>query len=188
VNVAFNGRLDQISVRRGDLYETVIGESFDTIVVNPPLPPIPANLPYPFVGAGGPDGLDLVWRILEGAPDHLTADGTLHSLGATPSDGFLPTRYDQLKHVTARLGLDVMLTITAHVPADANSRWSAGVGATNAAVSGADHRETIHRLANAYIDAGGSHICAYFLRAQLGRGQLKVRDLSDEGGASFWYV
>jgi methylase of polypeptide subunit release factors len=188
VNAAFNGKHQQISVRCGDLYETVAGQMFDTIIVNPPLLPIPRELPYPFVGDGGLDGLDLMRRILEGAPDHLTADGTLHSLGVTLSNGFVPTSYEELERLASHFGLDVTLTITAHVDAGAESQWSNCVGATIAGFAGCDIVEAVNTLVEKYRSAGGSHVCAYFLKAGVGRGKLRILDLSDETSGGFWYI
>jgi release factor glutamine methyltransferase len=188
VNVAMNDRSLQITIRQGDLYSAVGAEKFDTIIANPPLVPIPAELPYPFVGAGGVQGLDIVWRILDGAPDHLTESGSLHLLGTTLSDGFLPVADRELAELCRRRGLDVLVTLTAHVPLGPDSWWSRAVGSTIAALTGEDVGQTVKILDNGYRSSGASHICAYFLRARRGSGALRILDLSTGAADSFWYV
>ncbi len=44
---------------------------FSLVVVNPPLLPIPDEIPYPFVGDGGQSGLDITLHILKGGDTHL---------------------------------------------------------------------------------------------------------------------
>lgn len=188
VNVALNGLSGQISVRQGDLYGPVGDERFDTVVANPPLLPIPAEMPYPFVGAGGETGLDVVLRILEGAPDHLTPAGTLHLLGTTLTDGFLPVATDTLRQLAQLVGLDLLVTITAQVELHERSWWSRGVGSTIAALSGRDVTETVAVLNERYRRSGGSHVCGYFLRARLGTGEVRVVDVSTGSRDQFWYV
>jgi ribosomal protein L3 glutamine methyltransferase len=75
----------RVSLVQGDLFEPLQGRRFDLILANPPYvaeaevsafdaeytaEPMMAHL-------GGSDGLDLVRRIIAGAPDHLSEDGLL---------------------------------------------------------------------------------------------------------------
>jgi ribosomal protein L3 glutamine methyltransferase len=84
-NVEEHGLADRVSLIEGDLFEPLKGERYDLILANPPyvdaaalaaFPPEYAAEP-PMAHAGGPDGLDVVRRILVGAPDHLTPEGKL---------------------------------------------------------------------------------------------------------------
>ena len=84
-NVGDFGLDEQIMLHRGDLYAPVAGKRYDLIIANPPyvdaegMAGLPAECrAEPQIAFdGGEDGLDVVRRILEGAKDHLTADGGL---------------------------------------------------------------------------------------------------------------
>jgi ribosomal protein L3 glutamine methyltransferase len=76
---------DRIALHRGDLFEPLDGRRYDLILSNPPyvdargmarLPPEYRHEPRLALAAGD-DGLDLVRRILAGAPRHLTKNGAL---------------------------------------------------------------------------------------------------------------
>lgn len=78
---AFNAALNGIclDLRRGSLYEPVVGERFDVIVSNPPFVITPraartriGTLEYRDAGMAGDD---LSARVVEGLAEHLTADG-----------------------------------------------------------------------------------------------------------------
>jgi ribosomal protein L3 glutamine methyltransferase len=84
-NVEEHGLPDRVTLIEGDLFEPLKSERYDLILANPPyvdaaaiaaFPPEYAAEP-PTAHAGGPDGLDVVRRILAGAPDHLTPEGKL---------------------------------------------------------------------------------------------------------------
>jgi ribosomal protein L3 glutamine methyltransferase len=84
-NVAEHGLEDRVSLYRGDLFAPLGDATYDLIISNPPyvdaegmasLPPECRAEPK-LAFDGGPDGLDLVRRILEEAPAHLTPQGGL---------------------------------------------------------------------------------------------------------------
>lgn len=84
-NVADHGLEDRVQLFAGDLFAPLAGRRYDLIISNPPyvdagemaaLPPEYAHEPAMAL-AGGDDGLDLVRRILDQAPAHLTAEGGL---------------------------------------------------------------------------------------------------------------
>ena len=84
-NVASHRLGDRITLHRGDLFAPLAGKRYDLILSNPPyvdaramatLPPEYRHEPRMALAAGD-DGLDLVRRILERAPHHLTRDGAL---------------------------------------------------------------------------------------------------------------
>jgi len=84
-NVGDYGLEDQIKLSAGDLFSAVGERRFDLILCNPPyvtdatlarFPPEYAAEPR-IAHAGGADGLDLVQRILDQAPTHLTPSGVL---------------------------------------------------------------------------------------------------------------
>lgn len=84
-NVAMHGLESRIMLFEGDLFAPLAGRRFDLIVTNPPyvdaeamagLPPEYRAEPA-LALAGGPDGLDVVRRILAEAPKYLAPDGGL---------------------------------------------------------------------------------------------------------------
>lgn len=84
-NVADHGLEDRVQLFAGDLFTPLAGRRYDLIISNPPyvdagemaaLSPEYAHEPAMAL-AGGDDGLDLVRRILDQAPAHLTAEGGL---------------------------------------------------------------------------------------------------------------
>jgi ribosomal protein L3 glutamine methyltransferase len=84
-NVEEHGLQDRIALKQGDLFAAVGGARYDLILANPPYVDAETVAGYPpefaaepkIAHAGGTDGLDLVRRILNEAPAHLTAKGTL---------------------------------------------------------------------------------------------------------------
>lgn len=84
-NVARHGLEDRVEVIQSDLFAALAGRHYDVIVSNPPYVDAPEMTALPreyahepaLALAGGDDGLDLVMRMLRGAPDHLTDDGLL---------------------------------------------------------------------------------------------------------------
>jgi ribosomal protein L3 glutamine methyltransferase len=84
-NVGEYGLDDRISLHGGDLFAPLGGTKYDLIITNPPyvdaegmaaLPPECRAEPK-LAFDGGADGLDVVRRILSGAPNHLTPNGGL---------------------------------------------------------------------------------------------------------------
>lgn len=84
-NVGEHGLADRITLHRGDLFAPLGDSRYDVIITNPPyvdaegmasLPPECRAEPK-LAFDGGPDGLDVVRRILRDAPGHLTPDGGL---------------------------------------------------------------------------------------------------------------
>jgi len=84
-NVADHGLQDRITLHEGDLFAPLGGRKFDLILSNPPYVDAAALAAFPpeyraeplLAHAGGEDGLDIVRRIIAGAPAHLNKGGGL---------------------------------------------------------------------------------------------------------------
>lgn len=84
-NVADHEMGDTVRLLQGDLFAPLAGEVYDLIITNPPYVDAEAMAALPeeyrhepsLAFAGGPDGLDIVRRILAEAPKHLSAQGGL---------------------------------------------------------------------------------------------------------------
>jgi release factor glutamine methyltransferase len=98
-NAHRSGAIRNLRVLTGSLFEAVSAERFDLITANPPYIPAGeiASLPLdvrdfePRLALdGGADGLDLVRKIAEQAPDYLTPGGLLAlEIGADQGDAAL---------------------------------------------------------------------------------------------------
>jgi ribosomal protein L3 glutamine methyltransferase len=84
-NVADYGLQDRVMLHRGDLFQPIGNKRYDLIISNPPYVDAQgmAGLPQEcraepkLAFDGGADGLDVVRRILDEAPSHLTPEGGL---------------------------------------------------------------------------------------------------------------
>lgn len=82
-NVAEHGLGERVRLIEGDLFTPLGGEVYDLIITNPPyvdaeaMAALPAEYRHEpsLAFDGGPDGLDIVRRILAAAPDHLSSGG-----------------------------------------------------------------------------------------------------------------
>ena len=83
--MAEHGLEDRVRLVEGDLFGPLQGEVYDLIITNPPyvdeeaMAALPAEYRHEpsLAFAGGPDGLDIVRRILAEAPAHLSPGGGL---------------------------------------------------------------------------------------------------------------
>lgn len=84
-NVDLHGLEDCVTLVESDVFSALKGQKFDLIITNPPyvdaagMAALPAEYRHePALAlAAGDDGLDLVHKILEQAPNHLTPGGAL---------------------------------------------------------------------------------------------------------------
>ncbi|RZN18018.1 50S ribosomal protein L3 N(5)-glutamine methyltransferase [Bradyrhizobium sp. Leo121] len=84
-NVRDYGLEDRLTLHQGDLFKPLVGRRYDLIISNPPYVDVlgMASLPREcraepkLAFDGGADGLDIVRRILDEAPQHLTPEGGL---------------------------------------------------------------------------------------------------------------
>ncbi|MDI4236285.1 50S ribosomal protein L3 N(5)-glutamine methyltransferase [Bradyrhizobium sp. Arg237L] len=84
-NIRDYGLEDRLTLHQGDLFEPLEGRRYDLIISNPPYVDAlgMASLPREcraepkLAFDGGADGLDIVRRILDEAPQHLSAEGGL---------------------------------------------------------------------------------------------------------------
>ena len=84
-NVDDNGLADRITLHQGDLFAPLGSRRYDVILTNPPYVDAESLAAFPpeyqaepkLAHAGGPDGLDIVRRILAEARRHLEDEGVL---------------------------------------------------------------------------------------------------------------
>jgi len=188
MNVLINKCEEKIELLRGDLYAPVRGRTFDRIIANPPLLPFPDEIPYPFVGHGGYDGMRVTWRILEGLPAYLTKSGTAQIIGTCLSDGILPLCTDELHDWAVKNHLNITFTVTSHKPLHPGSKMFDGLVHTAASAQGLDHQYVANTYKKSLDDQGATHLCAYYLNARFGGQGLMVQDVSREEYSGFWYI
>lgn len=81
-HAALNGLETRVSLRIGELDDVIRpGERFRHLTCNPPMIPVPADIPYPLTGNGGPSGDAFTVRVLARLRDLLHPTGTATFLG-----------------------------------------------------------------------------------------------------------
>ena len=87
----FNRRLagmENMTVGKGDLYEPVVGLTFDRIVIHPPYVPAKVRRSDHVFAVSGDDGEQIIRRTVEGLPQYLRPGGRFYSLQvATDREG-----------------------------------------------------------------------------------------------------
>lgn len=188
VNSVLNGREDIIEVRCGSLYEPVPEREFDAIIANPPLVPFPEELPYPFVGHGGTDGMQVMWRILDGVPAALAPGGTAQFIGTCLSDGISPLITRDLRRWAERADCSVILTVTSHQPLSLGTEYFDGLIFTACAGRELEPGKVANAVREWLAEQGASHLAFYYLLVTLGGGHLEVLDLSRNDTNGGWYI
>jgi len=188
LNAALNGLSDRIDVQCGDLYGPVAGRRFDHVTANPPLVPIPAGLPYPAVGNGGPDGLALFWRILERVLPALRDRGVGIVIGTCFSDGRDPALAEPLARWAEGSGAAVHLTVMARqrlAPGQPFFDAVVGIVEAHSGLARELAQDEMARLA----DANGGWLANVVVRVTHGPGRLSVTDLAGgDPGANTWFA
>jgi len=97
-NVALNGRCKRVRVINENALEFVTGleTKVDHILFNPPLLPVPKTVKFPFVGAGGADGLELTRSFIDKCSNKLNMGGRMEFVGTCLADGLGKLLIDDL--------------------------------------------------------------------------------------------
>jgi hypothetical protein len=194
LNAQLNGLERQMTVACGNLYDADgIGRDYDLIVTNPPLLPIPAGFPYPFVGDGGPSGLDIARRVLSGSGSRLSRHGTTLVVCAARMRGLALQDLDALRAAAQDAGIDVLVTIIQSYPVVPDSLWVRGVAMSSLEHTGSpevDLGERAQTLSDLYVADGTTAVCSLTFRAWPGSGDVRVQDFSDPDypGSNPWLV
>ncbi|NHT17714.1 class I SAM-dependent methyltransferase [Cellulomonas sp. IC4_254] len=182
-NAVLNGLTSRIDPRTGDLYRVPgLDHRYDLIVANPPLLPIPAGTPYPFVGDGGTTGLEVAKRVIAGARDRLSVGGQVLLVCAVRADLHGPTDLPVIAESAARGGLDMIVTVVQGYAVASDSTWVRTVAATSAAHTGVDRADdgtAAEDLARRYEQSGVREIATVLFRGSPGTGRVAVQDLRD---------
>lgn len=190
INVLMNGAEHQIRVHCGDLYEPVQESTFDVVLANPPLLPFPDDIRYPLIGNGGPDGMRITWRILDGLPEVLRPKGSAQLIGCSLSDGVVPISLRRLESWSEHAKMDVIVTITAHRPLAPGSAYLDFL--VNSAAACSDIGLPKDDVAPSYMRfleaSGATHLCAFFLFVKRGEGRVSIQNLSENASSELWYV
>jgi hypothetical protein len=191
LNLQLNDVADRVEIIVGDLYGALeAGRQFDFISANPPLLPFPEDLPYPFVGHGGGDGLVVTRRIIEGLPARLRKDGLCQIIGTCLGDASGPTCEADLAELARSLGLSIIMTVPAALPLKPGSPMFDGLAWTAATAGSVDMIGVRARLERHLRDCGADMLCLFFLsisHAGPGEGELRVtRHYRKRTG--FWFV
>lgn len=167
LNSKINGLDGYIAIKTADLYDGINGE-FDLITVNPPLLPVPNGVPYPFIGDGGADGLELTLNIINGAGERLSKSGSLLMIGMTPLTSGLPSQVETIELELERSGLYGIMTILNTYETLPGSEWIAGIASTSFYHAPARYdnlNAAQSEVADLYVRAGIEEVCTFVLRA-----------------------
>lgn len=108
INAELNGLSERVEYLVGDLFEPVAGRQFERICSNPPFMPVAPGVRYPLYADGGPDGLEVVRRVLMGLPAAMAPDGRCDVVGAVLGNDEGPdlSSFDRLA-AEAHLGITI---------------------------------------------------------------------------------
>jgi len=196
VNARLNGVQDRVHPLRSDLYAELPEGSFDVVVANPPMVAVPAGIPYPFVGDGGPDGFGVILRIIEGLPGRLAPRGAAYTLGVASAGDELPLALGALRSEARRLGLRIRLTVTSEHDAGSGGTWDRAIAATSlsfegSAVTQSSLEERASKVARGYANLGVRRVVSFFMvMSKDASGDVDVLDVRAENSrmTSGWYV
>jgi methylase of polypeptide subunit release factors len=163
LNVAMNDRQDKIEVRIGDLYAAVEGMQFDFISANPPLLPFPPSLPYPFIGHGGGDGLDITRRILDGIPAALNPDGVCQIIGSCLGDNDGPLCVKELTELALGQSFKIRMSVPTALPLKPGSTMFDGLAWTCATAAGMSLENVATIFEDHLRDMGATQLNLFFL-------------------------
>lgn len=148
-----------VRVVEGDLYGPVAGEQFDLVVTLPPYVPTVAGGAQTSVTAGGADGLDLVRRIVTGAPDHLAPGGELIAVCQLLCRGPEPLLAGEL--ATLAPGLDARLVVSDFHPLQP---YLVDLATKLAVHGGADMAALVDAYRGSLRPTGATGVCTAVLR------------------------
>ena len=196
VNTRLNGVADRVHLLRSDLCAELPEGSFDVVVANPPMVAVPAGIPYPFVGDGGPDGFGVILRIIEELPGRLAPRGAAYTLGVAAAGDELPLALGALRSEARRLGLRIRLTVTSEHDAGSGSTWDRAIAATSlsfegSAVTQSSLEERTSKVVQGYADLGVHRVVFFFMTvAEEQHGSVGVLDVRSEHPQNHqgWYV
>jgi methylase of polypeptide subunit release factors len=163
LNVVMNDREDKIEVRLGDLYAAVEGLQFDYICANPPLLPFPPSLPYPFIGHGGSDGLDVTRRILNGISKALKPDGVCQIIGSCLGNDEGPLCEEELRNLAIENSWNVRMIVPSALALRRSSTMFEGLAWTCATAAGLP-LEQVTTIFEAHLaEIGATQLDLFFL-------------------------
>ena len=111
-NAALNGMDACTSLYIGDIHLAAdLNQRYTTVVCNPPLVPIPSDLPFPAVGDGGQDGLKVTARAMTMLPSLLVPDGVGLFVGMCLGDDTGPS-LAEIGVIAQSAKLDMTIVVT----------------------------------------------------------------------------
>jgi methylase of polypeptide subunit release factors len=163
LNARLNGVADRLRFHQGDMFDPLPAErSYDRITCNPPLLPIPPDVPYPRIGDGGLDGLRFTRVVLEGIDRRLASGGKCLLLGLSTADGV--SEIERLCEATCQGPFSYTLYLLARQTLDAYAKL---VVSTVQQLYPDQNPLRLNRvIRQAYRDAGAEHIVSYYLSVQ----------------------
>jgi SAM-dependent methyltransferase len=188
INVMLNRLEDRVEVLHGDMFEPVKGRQFDLVVANPPLLPVPDNLPELSIGHGGHDGMRICCRILEGLPMALTPGGRAHLIASCLTDAGNRSLRRLLVNLANTCQLDIIVTIISMQEMARDGRYLDAMAHAVAREIAADPDHVLAAYQNDMRERKATHLSFLFLLVRHGTGTVEMSDLRTPASQSLWHI
>ena len=163
LNVVMNNLEQAIEIKNGDLYQTVDSRQFDFICANPPLLPFPEGLPYPFVGHGGSDGLNVTRRIIDGLPKALKPEGLCQIIGTCLGDDEQPFCASDFQTWANNHGYLIGMTVPFAAPLNPGSQMFEGLAWSCALAASLNLQDIREQFGDHLKGLGATRLYFFFL-------------------------
>ena len=188
LNARLNGVADRMRFHQGDMFEALPPDRvYDRITCNPPLLPIPADIPYPRIGDGGPDGLRFTRTVIGTLERRLAQGGKCLLLGLSTSNGV--SDVERLCETSCPESSSFSLYVLARQTVDAYAKL---VVSTVSQLYPEQNLLRLNRLIRqTYRELGAEHIVSYYLSIhRTGTGAPSgVYDLTrNNHSQNYWFV
>jgi release factor glutamine methyltransferase len=167
VNTFLNGVDDRVELRIGAAPTLLKGERFDLICCNPPLLPLPEDLPYPPTGHGGPDGLGVTRELLHALPQLLEPNGCCHTIGTLLGDDTGPA-LEPLADVAQGAELELLIILPGRCSLEIGEAMPEALARTVSRWSGLPVSEALVRLHTHFAERRARYLYSFLLSARRG--------------------
>lgn len=189
-NLALNGLADRVTIWNMAFEEFADRADpswrFSHITCNPPLLPTPKGTDYPFVGDGGPDGLNPVRSLVHRYSERLADDGSIQVIGTGLGSRSQLHFAEALFAIASTHGLSVRVHPLSRWDLRRGSLFFEGLVATAAAMDNFSAKETVaNAYENLFAEMDATHIFPFFAAFSRGKQSVVVNVSSYSFGGWF---
>jgi hypothetical protein len=186
-NLAMN-EIDNVQYAWSKFAAWVPERTYDHVCMNPPLLPIPDNLPYPYVGDGGPTGLNITNQVIKRSPDYLNDGGTCQIVGTglANEEGLIESA--NLVRLAKEAGLAGQLFFISQRSLLPGAFFFDGLAETVSIGSEIPYDVAQNKLGAFFQESGADRLGLFVIEAVRKSGTLEVIDFSKTNERGFWFV